>query len=106
MKGKYETLLADHEEMQDKYEKELERILEENHTQQIQLKQQLMKCDVELKDCREKLLEPKSETIVEAGYSTPIKIKNLNVDRLYIQKTVMKTGKPNILNWKNNYLNQ
>ncbi|GFY40490.1 hypothetical protein TNIN_7371 [Trichonephila inaurata madagascariensis] len=73
--GKYEKLLADHEEMQDKYEKELERILEEKNTQQNYLKQQLMKCEAELQDCREKLLEPKSETIVEAGYCTPIKNK-------------------------------
>ncbi|GFV20784.1 hypothetical protein TNCV_2815331 [Trichonephila clavipes] len=61
--------------MQDKYEKELERILEETQTQQNQLKQQLMKCEAELKDCRGKLLEPKSETIVEAGYCSPIKNK-------------------------------
>ncbi|GFS69031.1 hypothetical protein TNCV_4570311 [Trichonephila clavipes] len=75
VKGQYEKLFTDHEEMQDKYEKELERILEETQTQQNQLKQQLMKCEAELKDCRGKLLEPKSETIVEAGYCSPIKNK-------------------------------
>ncbi|GFY61758.1 hypothetical protein TNIN_226641 [Trichonephila inaurata madagascariensis] len=69
--GKYEKLLADHEEMQDKYEKELERILEEKNTQQNYLKQQLMKCEAELQDCREKLLEPKSETIVEQAIVHP-----------------------------------
>ncbi|GFX65846.1 hypothetical protein TNCV_2043791 [Trichonephila clavipes] len=77
VKGQYEKLFTDHEEMQDKYEKELERILEENRTQQNQLKQQLMICEVELKDCREKLLEPKSETIVEAGYCSPIRNKKI-----------------------------
>ncbi|GFT24503.1 hypothetical protein TNCV_3253151 [Trichonephila clavipes] len=39
MKGKYETLFADHEEMQNKYEKDLHRIVKDNNTQQNQLKQ-------------------------------------------------------------------
>ncbi|GFS72656.1 hypothetical protein TNCV_1420591 [Trichonephila clavipes] len=42
VKEQYEKLFTDHEEMQEKYEKELERILEDNRTQQKQLKQQLM----------------------------------------------------------------
>ncbi|GFR15172.1 hypothetical protein TNCT_284231 [Trichonephila clavata] len=60
LKGKYETLLVDHDEMQNKYEKELERIIESKNTQQNHLKQQLRECEAELQDCRDKLLEPKN----------------------------------------------
>ncbi|GFR03479.1 uncharacterized protein TNCT_191631, partial [Trichonephila clavata] len=78
-KVQYEKLLADHEEMQNKSEKELESIMEDNNKQQQQLKQQLMKCETDLIECREKLMEPKSETIVERG--TCISIQNRKFKR-------------------------
>ncbi|GFQ78710.1 uncharacterized protein TNCT_350341 [Trichonephila clavata] len=78
-KVQYEKLLADHEETQNKSEKELESIMEDNIKQQQQLKQQLMKCETDLMECREKLMEPKSETIVERG--TCISIQNKKFKR-------------------------
>ncbi|GFX82820.1 hypothetical protein TNCV_1699391 [Trichonephila clavipes] len=61
--------------MQDKYEKDLDRTVKDNNTQQNQLKQQLRKCEAELKDYRENLLEQKSKTIVEGGHCTRIQNK-------------------------------
>ncbi|GFW11838.1 hypothetical protein TNCV_4100491 [Trichonephila clavipes] len=55
-----------------------------------------MKCEAELKDCGEKLLEPKSETIVETGYSTPIKTKK------YKSKSTAKTEEDDE-DWKTKY---
>ncbi|GFQ71718.1 hypothetical protein TNCT_703451 [Trichonephila clavata] len=96
LKGKYETLLVDHDEMQNKYEKDLERIVETNNTQQNHLKQQLRECEAELQDCRDKLLEAKSETLVEGGSCTPIKNKKFK------RRSIANT-EDNDEDWKTKY---
>ncbi|GFQ84610.1 hypothetical protein TNCT_738591 [Trichonephila clavata] len=96
LKGKYETLLVDHDEMQNKYEKDLERIVETNNIQQNHLKQQLRECEAELQDCRDKLLEPKSETLVEGGSCTPIKNKKFK------RRSIANT-EDNDEDWKTKY---
>ncbi|GFR08530.1 hypothetical protein TNCT_17761 [Trichonephila clavata] len=100
LKGKYETLLVDHDEMQNNYEKDLERIVETNNTQQNHLKQQLRECEAELQDCRDKLLEPKSETLVEGGSCTPIKNKKFKRRSIAHAENNDEDWKTNILNWK------
>ncbi|GFQ65232.1 hypothetical protein TNCT_420741, partial [Trichonephila clavata] len=94
LKGKYETLLVNHDEMQNKYEKDLERIIETNTTQQNQIKQQLREREAELQDCRDKLLEPKSETLVEGGSCTPNK---------KFKRTTIANTEDNGEDWKTKY---